>query len=115
MDDLISRQAEIDMLKEVASCLVDEDQPFMNTLIENTKRLPSVQPEPQWIPCEERLPELWSEVLTTWIVNGEYKITRAELRPHGWFALVFPDDGRYKQDGCIAWMLLPEPYREEGE
>ena len=69
------------------------------------------EPEPKWIPCEKRLPELWSEVLTTWIVNGEYKITRAELRPHGWFALVFPDDGRYKQDGCIAWMPLPEPYQ----
>lgn len=73
---------------------------------------PEVKPELKWIPCEKRLPELWSEVLTTWIVNGEYKITRAELRPHGWFALVFPDDGRYKQDGCIAWMPLPEPYAE---
>ena len=60
--DTISRQQAIDALKEkVFRNLTDEFYGAMQVLDE----LPSVQPEQQWIPVEERLPEPWSLVLVT--------------------------------------------------
>lgn len=67
-----------------------------------TKKKPSAQPEPQWIPCSERLPEVGAVLITDGneIVIGYY---------HG--------DSTWSVDGCdynpdlekIAWMPLPEP------
>ena len=75
MDDLISREAAIDELKtrrdsakdwyDKASADGDEmiiaraDSAMMSFIesILTVKKLPSVQPEPQWIPVSERLPE----------------------------------------------------------
>ena len=67
------------------------------------------QPEQQWIPCNERLPEDSSPVLITHRGGVSY----------GWY------NGRYFERGAntnhrklqtvIAWMPLPEPYREGGE
>ena len=45
MSDLISRQAVIDFLKTVKSCLVEEDQIFVDCLISDVERLPPIDPE----------------------------------------------------------------------
>ena len=45
MDDLISRQAAIDALITVKSCLVEEEQLFMDCLISDIERLPSAYPK----------------------------------------------------------------------
>ncbi len=93
--------------------------------IEKIMNAPTIEPEQRWIPCSERLPDedLWagsgkqysSNVLMTVVntieeetiidfgntVEGEwYSETTDCFIPHRWKVL--------------AWMPLPEPYKEEG-
>lgn len=61
-EDCISRQAAIDALaKFVPYAICDEStESYTNGLTDAYNlicQLPSAQPEPQWIPCSERLPE----------------------------------------------------------
>ena len=84
---------------------------------------PTIHPEQRWIPCSERLPE----------VNGRYLVTRG-LNACGamWnrvYLINYSDLMGLKQemiwwsgnvgksdferiDDVIAWMPLPEPYKE---
>ena len=125
MDDLISRQAAIDLIENDK---IDGDSPFISLPraqavnrtcdrhVEGIKNLPSAQ---RWIPVTERLPEPYS---------GEYLVTINNGRVYTdvlWFDS--PGDGRYEScfykeddDGygvvcvdVVAWMPLPEPYKEE--
>lgn len=67
-----------------------------------------------WIPCEERLPEEYTEVLVWYEYrkggssNGKmvqtYGIGWRSM--NGWHGDVYGFDAR-----CIAWMPLPEPYK----
>ena len=105
MDDLISRQAAIDCMV----LLQREDEETYGVSIpegfdgdraaEALNRLPSAQ---QWIPCSERLPDQ----------NGKYLVVGRQKAIN---ILKF-DGGRwYGKWGVVAWMPLPEPYREETE
>lgn len=66
-------------------------------------------PQWEWIPCSERLPKTGDSILVTYS-DGEVGIVWY-ARPEVWGAyekatnLIFP----------IAWMLLPEPYKKDGE
>ena len=90
------------------------------------EQLPSAQPqpEPQWIPCSERLPEEKDAgILKKLGTNkrSDYVIATVEAKGermtvtactydgawHGDMKYAFPD---YK---IIAWMPLPEPYQTE--
>ena len=56
MDDLIDRQAAIDALETVKSCLVEEEHQFLDCLISDMKKLPSAEPERKkgkWIETDE--------------------------------------------------------------
>lgn len=72
----------------------------------------------KWIPVKERLPKEDDFVLVT--VNGIYNhitfsdaIELGELCSDGtWFIDGYPD---WNNPNVVAWMPLPEPYREEGE
>ena len=115
MDDLISRQAAIDAIKEFkhgAAEWRDEQEEHSDiwhradsaiaSALEiglRVKKIPSAQ---QWIPCSERLPDQnWK-----YLVVGRQKAINI---------LKF-DGGRwYGKWGVVAWMPLPEPYREETE
>ena len=78
-------------------------------------RLMSLEPEPKWILCKERLPENKSYVLTTIKVPGRSPHARS-----GWY-----EDGLFMNDNgdvwkstdreALAWMPLQSPYCEEGE
>ena len=75
---------------------------------------------PKWIPVSERLPEDEVEVL---IYTTDKKINKAYRRIQSWTIdrmewLVFETLGysyTYKDDKVLAWMPLPEPYKEESE
>ena len=57
MSDLISRQAAIDALETVKSCLVEEEHQFLDCLISDMKKLPSAEPErkhEKWIDIDEQ-------------------------------------------------------------
>lgn len=137
MSDSISRQAAIDFID--AGHLVDGNEPRWSDyeVVNFLKSRPSAQPEQQWIPCSERLPEDLEEVNVTWIntdpepyydfIKGKpftgtavyYKgrwfwysaVCTDYLREYGFSHNDLMDDGIK----VIAWMPLPEPYKGEQE
>lgn len=68
-----------------------------------------------WIPCKERLPQEDEPVLVTDYAGSQHvwNITRTALEYLG--GLCWEDDYGYYQDldDIIAWMPLPEPYKEK--
>ena len=85
--------------------------------IEALEILPSAQPEQHWILCSDRLPEENGQYLITVKykhVNDSYEDVYAE---HGewldgeWDMFCFGHCGEVED--IIAWLPLPEPYREE--
>ena len=59
---------------------------------------PTIEPEPQWIPCSERLPKAFEYCLWT---TADGKVVYHYC------------DGQFSK--YIAWMPLPEPARLDGE
>jgi hypothetical protein len=57
--------------------------------------------QPHWIPVTERLPEYRTQALTIH-KDGDYEINH----------VIDEEDGEWFLDGVIAWMPLPEPYKE---
>lgn len=80
--------------------------------------LPSVQPEPRWIPVTERLPENDNEVLITiWDAEDDYvEVYKGFYQGHEWWTQWCHGCSKIKDEPCgenivIAWVPLPEPYR----
>lgn len=76
------------------------------------KNAPTIDAAPRWIPCSERLPELRTECLITFLSWSGYPVIDIDSYDYdgedGWFS---------HMDKVIAWMPLPEPYeaREDNE
>ena len=70
------------------------------------KDLIDAQPEQQWIPCSERLPEKNCRCLTTNTAWGAFEVDWNVWINGEWL---------YQNEKPIAWMPLPEPYREVSE
>ena len=66
---------------------------------------PSVQPE-RWIPCSERLPEDGENVFVYMFGDSPYI---AWINDGLWETDDFACE---KEENPVAWMPLPEPYRE---
>ena len=100
----------------------DEDYESLDDIkqqyIEIVKGMVSVKPEVKWIPVSERLPKNHENVLiylsSNQITIGLYNshILPFRDKPIGWGADA-PHD--WTSDEVIAWMPLPEPYKEESE
>ena len=64
-----------------------------------------------WIPCSERLPNkegLYLITSETGAVTTAHWYMPSEWKPNGFW-------GRVGKKKTVAWMPLPEPYREDGE
>lgn len=87
-------------------CHRNSDDPFAKVLYEVLRILE----ETKWIPCSERLPKQGQEVI-------------CQCRANIIKVLKLDADGDWYQDAdhcymggfVIAWMPLPEPYREDSE
>lgn len=125
MDDLISKQAAIEALCRGEGC--------GNICRRAIERIPSAQ---RWIPIESRPMDEeerreWSERLGYDIEYDDAVIYTSQLPGNGEDVLVSTkygrvyidtfyddDEGCYfddngDMDGIVAWMPLPEPYKEE--
>lgn len=76
-----------------------------NVYAEFIKSLPSVQPEPKWIPCSEQLPDK-PNVYTVTDHNG--RVVRYVYNDN-------ESSREYWKRCAKAWMPLPEPYKERRE
>jgi hypothetical protein len=115
--DTISRQAALD----AADKIIDRDKSGSNAVVnamiawsEYIRTLPPAQPEPQWIPVSERLPETGGEsffdgmVLTTLRdkETGDLYVLNDKYCGDGDWLMCVPDE----PTEVIAWMPLPEAY-----
>ena len=122
MDDLISRKA---------LCDYALNQKDKSVTPNDIMRFPSAQPEPHWIPCSEQMPKEEDCPMDCLVTRkskfiGNYT-DMAVCEKNGtwthedWDAIVLGDvkDGKStglistRDDNIIAWMPLPEPYKEE--
>jgi len=119
MDDLISRQAAIDAARK---CRVIEVTPAYilidkSEIMTELMCLPSARPEHQWIPCSERLPEKYIGQWLCCTSDGDVIILPYDTPGDGTKECVFyewdGDEYFYQIFDVVAWMPLPEPYREE--
>lgn len=77
---------------------------------------PTIEPEQRWVPCEERLPEDYTDVLVwfEYFRYGDYNCLYQTygigdyIANYGW--MINHETGWHKLR-VIAWMPLPEPYK----
>ena len=95
---------------------------FYNKIIQNDidalMQLPPAQPEQRWIPCSERLPEGEYVLISKkpsplsgskWCVVIAIRIGDPRSGKVNWRDMGF---GIIPDDKVLAWMPLPEPYRD---
>ena len=78
------------------------------------KDAPTVEPEPHWIPCSERLPEKYGNYLVT-TDDGEVDIgscdpENKDRQDHFWSGCDADGFFWYGENIVIAWMPLPKHY-----
>lgn len=83
------------------------------------RNAPTIEPEPQWIPCSERLPEVGTYVLVSKKALGfksnlpnvctAHRSRDPRSGKEEWIDMLF---GKLDDDDVLAWMPLPEPWKE---
>ena len=121
-DDTISRQAVIDLLKQMRK---DGDMvPWEGKdVFARIRELPSAQPEQQWISCSERLPDRFGKMLVTFIpgtlwtyvIIANYSDLMGIAKPCFWIGNVGKSDFANITSQVVAWMPLPEPAKLGGD
>lgn len=78
--------------------------------------LPSAQPEQRWIPCMERLPDEDHLYLVTvdprYVIPNGIQIDILNWFENKWWFTDLTGNPAVLPDPIIAWMPLPEPFRE---
>ena len=81
-------------------------KPYFDKVIETISECEEPHPQPQWIPCSERLPDVAQRVL----LSGHGKVMIGRLHSVGKYTLEPTGISYiYPKDAIEAWMPLPEP------
>ena len=111
--DLISRSALIEvMVREASKCMKGGLLSLTNA--EETGLCDIIRNQPTayndgWIPCSERLPIWFDNVL---VCTKDCGITIAHLTP---YPIEWKDTHNYKIENIIAWQPLPPAFKPKGE
>lgn len=81
-------------------------------ILDQIDRELTIEPEPQWIPCSERLPMMSGYVLTYRPTMGMRMLVDSYEGYYGEDDIEWHEGWVYGGDKVIAWMPLPEPYKE---
>lgn len=122
MDEMISRQAVLKLL----STMPPEEAMTKAMLIQSVQQMDAAQPksyregyqagfkdaqpEPRWVSCSERLPEHGGRYLISVLDGINRRTTVAPYLPR---CKAWTMTGRMAYWKVIAWMPLPEPYKED--
>lgn len=107
-EDYISRKALKEKIQKDPAPLNETWEELYDYIIDAIDNANCVAPKPHWIPCSERLPEedgLYL-VIDLAIYFGEYSpfiFKREKTSP----------TNTLKWGDIVAWMPLPEPYKED--
>lgn len=96
--------------EEVVIVVLDTLVDFNSTLQRFAlKDIEVIEPEPHWIPCSERTPETDEVMLVTaQPKKGAPNVNRAYYMNGHWH-------GSGSMSNVVAWMEMPEPYKEGDE
>ena len=112
---MISKQAALDILDDFEKDIENG----VNSYGEYRDRLWSLSERLEWIPCSERLPKEGERILVTaaleHVMVAHYGKMFFEKERGNVFYLAGEDGDADITDVVVAWMPLPEPYREEGD
>lgn len=117
-NDCISRHAAIDALLNHYEVRNTAQNKTMDECVMIIRDLPSAQQCSGWISVREKLPEDNTTVLVTHN-SGRVSISSwhaSTVRTMGFDnpgVLFNTETGEIRTDGVMAWMPLPEPYKEE--
>jgi len=118
MSDTISRKAAYEVLTEYYHHKTELQH---KALWDALSKVPSAQPEPQWIPCDERLPEDSQFVLMTIRRIGKryshepfISVGYISWNQSVWWC-VHDGDCKSHDVRVDAWMPLPEPYKGDDD
>jgi len=113
--DIVYRQDAIDAINSYFGF----DGEYGSAVQEIINGLPPAQPEQKWIPCSERLPEKDD----VYLVYAPYYSGGSSSSKENHKGVMFSkhkngkwsiEHGYHKRPNCvIAWMPLPEPYKED--
>lgn len=122
--DMVSRQEAIDVIEDYPHGNVWNVE-SMEEMVDKIKALPTAQPEPQWIPCSEKMPEehewIGTKKFGTTISDEVYVTFENEKGERFCQHMRFQNgelsrydqshiDTWFKGSKPIAWMPLPKPF-----
>jgi len=81
---------------------------------------PTIETELEWIPCSERLPDLDKYVLCTVNDQGEgnevaMMCLTTSIKTDDYYWTDYACEYSWELYEVLAWMPLPDPWKEEGE
>lgn len=113
MNDTFSFTLESPLTKEQINLITDAEFEYTDRIFFVTPKGKHVEfvKALQWIPCSERLPDREGEYLVTW---GTINVM-CVLHYDQWGDWTDEYDNIMDGSNVIAWMPLPEPYKEENK
>lgn len=91
------------------SDIQNAERRVINAVVRMIENIPTIEPEPKWIPCSETVDIPDHEILAC-DKYGEEMFGYLAYEDDQW---ICASDG-YEMVDPIAWREKPEPYREEG-